>query len=101
MLVRLPLGRDWWSSFFLLERSPVAPLNVDGIERMSFQAKYNSLCEPCGEEINLGDFIVGHPDAGYVHEECVEDVGKIFDKPSKLPCDRCFMVHGNGQEFCE
>jgi hypothetical protein len=78
---------------------------------------------PCGEDIKPGEYIVMHPDAGAVHEECAEDVGKLsqgngadFDsftrgrapipvlprgKTAKDRCDKCFIIHTPGQDGCE
>lgn len=42
---------------------------------MPFPARYPGLCIPCGDSIKQGDSITNHPVAGYVHEECVHDVG--------------------------
>lgn len=47
----------------------------------SFPAQFSSRCLPCDEDIKSGDFIVNHPDIGYVHEECASDVGKAPEKP--------------------
>jgi hypothetical protein len=87
---------------------------------MSFPARYDGMCLPCGEPIVQGESITNHPDAGYVHEDCAEDVGKtpqtaverrVRDDPARatMPrgktardrCDRCFMVHSPGQAGCE
>lgn len=86
---------------------------------MSFQARYRGFCMPCGSDIEPGEFITNHPDAGYVHEECAEDVGKVvqIDAHGREPgfrvhdtmphgktasdrCDRCFIVHATGQTEC-
>jgi hypothetical protein len=89
-----------------------------------FPAQYKGLCLPCAEDINPGDFIRNHPDAGYIHEECWDDVdstpqsnGAGFDAFTRgrapgiavLPrgttgkdkCMKCFIVHSPGQEGCE
>jgi hypothetical protein len=86
-----------------------------------FPAKFRGLCLPCGEDIHVGDFIRSHNEAGYVHEECFDEVGTDLpfrsesrkeDEPiinAALPrgksakdrCDKCFMIHASGQEECE
>jgi len=84
-----------------------------------FQAQYRGFCNPCGYDIKPGEFIVNHPKAGYVHEECAEDVGKVTQNdangrepnvrlPDVMPhgktatdrCDRCFIIHATGQVDC-
>lgn len=125
------MDRGWWPESsnacavrslgarltILLPRwSLVVPLPVDMKGKaMSIPAKYNGLCVPCGEDINQGDPITLHPDAGYVHEDCAEDVGKVAEsngadfnprdrgrapgiavmprgRTTKDRCDRCFQV---------
>lgn len=90
---------------------------------LSFPARYSSRCNPCDEEIKPGEFILMHPDAGAVHEECFDDVnqpvqsnGAAFDsfnrgrppipvlprgKTSKDRCNKCFQVPAsNGECGC-
>lgn len=85
----------------------------------SFPAKYSGLCIPCGEDIKPGEYLITHPDAGFIHEDCAEDVGKasqIHDEPVTrgprarpvMPhgktasdrCNQCFIVHSLGQAGC-
>jgi hypothetical protein len=85
----------------------------------SFEARYRGFCNPCGYDIKPGEFIVNHPEAGYVHEECAEEVGKAIqiDANGREPngriratmphgktaadrCDRCFIIHATGQTEC-
>lgn len=89
-----------------------------------FSAKYHGLCLSCDEDIKPGESIVSHPDAGFIHEECIEDVGSVresngadFDsftwgrapiavlprgKTSKDRCGKCFQVPAsNGVCGCE
>lgn len=87
-----------------------------------FPARYNGLCIPCGDDIRQGDSIVSHPEAGYIHEECWDDVSALPSKSeidqafstrprerSVLPrgktakdrCDKCFIIHTPGQDGCE
>lgn len=91
---------------------------------MAFSAKYSGVCVPCGHSIEQGEMITNHPKAGYVHEECIYDVGQApeadvegpgpFDpdrvsperflprgKTAKDKCVKCFMIHSPGQETCE
>lgn len=89
-----------------------------------FPAKYNGLCNPCGEDIKPGEFIIAHPDAGFIHEECTEYIGKVSQddaedpersirdrtarpvlprgKTAKDRCNKCFIIHTVGQgDQCE
>jgi len=86
----------------------------------AFQARFRGFCNPCGYDIEPGEFIVAHPDAGYIHEDCIDDVGKIdrsgdtngrehpgrvrpvmpHGKTAADRCDRCFLIHSTGQTEC-
>lgn len=85
---------------------------------MSFPARYESLCIPCGQSIERGDEITNHPKHGYIHLHCVdtaddvvydmsESNGADFDSFTRgrspiavLPrgktasdrCDKCFQI---------
>lgn len=86
----------------------------------SFPARYSGLCIPCGEDIKPGESIINHSDAGYIHEECAENVGKVAQthdareaavhrtrpvmptgKTAKDRCNKCFIIHTAGQDGCE
>lgn len=90
----------------------------------AFPAQYPGLCLPCGQDIRPGESIVNDREVGYIHEDCVDDVGKVgvesngagFDsftrgrppitvlprgKTGKDRCDKCFIVHASGQVECE
>lgn len=94
------------------------PFNVDGIDEMAFQAKYRSLCVPCGEDIQPGEYITNHAEHGYIHEECTDvESPQHHGEPSPpssrtivtMPrgktardrCEQCFMVHATNQRECE
>lgn len=90
----------------------------------AFPAKYYGHCNACDEYIKPDESIIRHPDAGFIHEGCVEYVGKpsesngaAFDsfnrgrapiavlprgKTGKDKCNRCFIIHTPGQgDECE
>jgi hypothetical protein len=92
-----------------------------------FQAKYKSLCLPCDEDIQSGEYVTNHPEHGWIHEECVhvadtivmvsESNGAAFDsfnrgrapvailprgKTAKDRCNTCFQVPAsNGVCGCQ
>lgn len=88
-----------------------------------FPARYAGHCDPCDDEIKPGEFIIAHPDAGFIHEECAEYVGKAPEsngadsnsfnrgrapitvlprgKTAKDRCNKCFIVHATNQTECE
>lgn len=92
----------------------------------AFPARYPGNCHPCAQTIDKGDYILNHPQHGYIHEDCryaaddttavstSQDDGdgsesrvRTIDvmprgRTAKDRCDRCFLVHTAAQgDECE
>lgn len=77
----------------------------------AFRARFSGHCDICDSEIDAGDFIVGHPEARFIHEDCAQDADRVPQTPrtgrpardpvpdtlprgktAKDRCDMCFQV---------
>lgn len=86
---------------------------------MSFMAKYDGLCLPCGEEIHKGEWLTTHREYGFIHEECTDiepaqatniprhgqpappELVLPGGKTTKDRCSECFQVPAsNGECGC-